>query len=372
MDFSYTKDYIVKNDLLEDILERMDCGHIRSGGNYYSASLPEKFDSDTRSNIHIYKESLISRIWTRGISGDIFHVIAYVLEFETTVEALRWVNEVYSIKQNSTNYASKKNVNSWMKLLHTRRKITGKNEEIDESILLDYDFVNSMDFIRDGISESTQIEFEIGFDQETKRYTIPVRNQDGKLVGVKGRRIKEDYLGRCISVMPEAKYMYLEEMDKTIELYGLHKTRDYITESKKVYVFEAEKSVMQAWDFGVKNTVAISGSDISIEQAKTLRQLKIQGIDIIMCWDSDKHILADDKESQDFLSRQKDKIGVEFSIVESWNMEQEYSSPTDYGKEVFEEVVKNIITIENGASFKQNEEIFDRESFSFDLEDLLN
>lgn len=80
--------------------------------------------------------------------------------------------------------------------------------------------------MNDGISEPTQIEFEIGFDMDTKRFTIPIRNENGKLVGVKGRRVAKE-LGVCASVMPESKYIYIEKMDKTLEVYGLYKTKVY-------------------------------------------------------------------------------------------------------------------------------------------------
>lgn len=371
MDFSYTKEYIIKNELIEDILEKMECEHIRESNNYFSASLPDKFNSDSRGTINIYKDTLISRIWSRGVSGDIFHLIAYVLELEDTRKALEWVNLEYKITQNSSNYSSPTNVNSWLKLLHSRRKKTGKNEPIDDSVLYKYDFVNAMPFLNDGISEQTQIEFEIGFDEETKRYTIPIRNEDGKLVGVKGRRIKKDAFGVCHSAMPDAKYMYIEEMDKSLELYGLYKTLDHILNEKKVYVFESEKSVMQAWDFGVKNCVAFSGSNISIQQASRLRQLNMQGVEIFMCWDSDKDLSQEDKETVDFMNREKSVMGIEFNLVRTWEMEHEYSSPTDYGKNIFLQTVEKYDTINAGNNFMLKQEEEEESGFSFELEELL-
>lgn len=42
-------------------------------------------------------------------------------------------------------------------------------------------------FLKDNISYDTQMLFEIGYDDVSNRITIPVRDEMGTLVGVKGR-----------------------------------------------------------------------------------------------------------------------------------------------------------------------------------------
>ena len=57
---------------------------------------------------------------------------------------------------------------------------------ISEQILTYYckNYVNDL-FYDDNISYQTQKDFEIGFDPESNRYTIPIRSELGDLVGVK-------------------------------------------------------------------------------------------------------------------------------------------------------------------------------------------
>ena len=66
------------------------------------------------------------------------------------------------------------------------------------------DFYEDFDVYEDNIDYSTQKEFEIGFDEESNRYTIPIRSEIGDVVGVKGR-----YFDRKVPE-GENKYIYLD------------------------------------------------------------------------------------------------------------------------------------------------------------------
>lgn len=362
MDFDYLKEYIKKNDLTESILEELDCEIFMNTDNYISASLPDRFKSDNKGNVHIYKESLVSRIWTRSVKGDIFNIIAYILDCEPH-EAKNWFIKTFKIKEDVSNYKKKKPVNQWLKMLHSRKRHKGSNDPIDESLLLDYEYVNSIPFIEDGISEDTQIEFEIGFDMDTKRFTIPVRDENGSLVGVKGRRVPSVF-GSCASFMPESKYIYIEKMDKTLEVYGLYKTKSHMHEQRQAFFFEAEKSVMQAWDFGYKNTGAFSGSDISPIQAKKMRQVKANGVKIYLGFDSDKNPLDD----EELLKSIKRSMKTDFYLLPTWEWEEEYASPTDLGKERFEKLIDKAVEIRYNLIEDSDEEDTD----DLSLEELLN
>ena len=86
---------------------------------------------------------------------------------------------------------------------------------ISEEILNYYkNYVNDL-FYDDNISYQTQKDFEIGFDPESNRYTIPIRSELGDLLGVKGRYFYRDVPEN------ENKYIYLEPCSKSQVLYGL-------------------------------------------------------------------------------------------------------------------------------------------------------
>ena len=57
----------------------------------------------------------------------------------------------------------------------------------DTSILDEYAGKYNLMFFRDGINFQTQEHFNVGFDIETLRITVPEYTLDGKLCGIMGR-----------------------------------------------------------------------------------------------------------------------------------------------------------------------------------------
>jgi DNA primase len=149
---------------------------------------------------------------------------------------------------------------------------------IDESILGYYTQRPVMKWERDGISLETQQVFEIGFDLLTERITIPIRDDIGNLVGVKGRL----YLNDDSDVLP--KYMYLERCAKAQILFGLHKSLDFINQRGSVIVCESEKGVMQLWSQGYRNAVSIGGHTFSKAQVEKITRLNAE---VIVAFDKD-------------------------------------------------------------------------------------
>ena len=152
-----------------------------------------------------------------------------------------------------------------------------KLKPISEKVLTYYkNYVNDL-FYNDGVDYSTQREFEIGFDLQTLRYTIPIRDEIGTLVGVKGRYYKKDD--------SEEKYIYLEPCSKSKILFGLHKTMQYIKEKNEIIIVESEKSVLVLWSKGIRNVVAIGGHDLSKTQVEKITRLGVS--EVILCYDED-------------------------------------------------------------------------------------
>ena len=186
---------------------------------------------------------------------------------------------------------------------------------ISEQILTYYcNYVNDL-FYDDNISYQTQKDFEIGFDPESNRYTIPIRSELGDLVGVKGRYFYRDVPD------DENKYIYLERCSKSKILYGLNKTMQYIKQSGVVFVLESEKAVMQLWDYGYKNAVSTGGKELSRYQIELLVRL---GVDICLCMDKDVDINEIDLISEKF----PDEIPL-YYIYDNDNILNEKESPSD-------------------------------------------
>ena len=186
---------------------------------------------------------------------------------------------------------------------------------ISERILSYYKkYVNDL-FYEDNIDYSTQKEFEIGFDEESNRYTIPIRSEIGDLVGVKGR-----YFDRKVPE-GENKYIYLEPCAKSKIIYGLYKTIEYVKSKGRIYVGEAEKFPLQLWSYGYRNSGSTGGKELSQYQIDMLVRL---GVDIVLCFDKD----VTKEEYEEIAERFPDGVPL-FYMFDEDNILDEHESPSD-------------------------------------------
>lgn len=262
------KEYLLNNDLVEDVLSTLGCGHVRKRENYISASNPD--GGDNKQAIIVYlNEGLTCIDYTRTISKDkrttdIFDLIAY-FEQCTFPEALKWVCDVVGLDY----YKEPEELPDSLQIMKMlERMLLKNNEDVDEPLnpiseeILDYylPYPNKM-FEDDGISLEVQQEFNIGYDPLSNRITIPIRSPIGDLCGIKGRLFgdPDDY---------NPKYLYIEPVTKSKILYGLYENKEYIKNSNQLFIFEAEKSVLQCASNGIRNCVALGGKSISKTQAE--------------------------------------------------------------------------------------------------------
>lgn len=287
MDVQELKNYIYENKYVEQILDSIGCHHIKyhPSNEYWSCA---NADGDNNGAIVIYdNEFLMCMNYTRQMvkgnrNTDLIDLVCYTKHL-TFPQGLKFICEEIGI---SYYHDFEEDIPESFRILQMiadmNTNITEEKEKpltpINEHILSYYKpYVNNI-FYEDNIDYKTQREFEIGFDEETNRYTIPIRSEIGDLVGVKGR-----YFYREVPEK-ENKYIYLEPCSKSKILYGLHKTIECIKNKGVVYVFESEKAVMQLWSYGYKNAVSTGGKTISRHQVELLVRL---GVKIVFCFDKD-------------------------------------------------------------------------------------
>ncbi len=148
------------------------------------------------------------------------------------------------------------------------------------------------------------------------RVTIPIRDELGRLVGVKGRLVWDE-----VDVQ-KPKYLYLFQCAKSRILYGLYKTLPYIQEQNEIIICESEKGVMQLWDMGFKNAVGVGGHCLSDWQVTLIAQTGANKVIIAY----DKDILEDEviKECKKLSPFRQ----VEY-ILDTDNILNEKESPMD-------------------------------------------
>ena len=222
---------------------------------------------------------------------------------------------------------------------HIIHRTDSSPKTYDESILDEYLKVPNERFQRDNISLEAQMKFGIGYDVGTDRITIPIRDQHGSLMGIKGRRNYET------DNEEDPKYLYLVpcQMSKTLFGYSTNYSSMY---GGTVMVFESEKSVLQCASYGYHNAVALGSNSLSEYQAKMILSLNPQKV--IFMLDSDLP-LDNTKRNIDMLRSvaiMRDLQINYFDWTECLELPAK-ASPSDEGKEVFEYILAENIKDES-------------------------
>lgn len=324
------KEELLKNqDAIVELLEYFDFAHIRP------STREIRFARDDRAgqNIRIKLEDneyLVVNDYSRGVRLDIF---SYIVQ-EKNVTFKEVIQKTKQILNLSDDWHPQQRKSLFGGIYDS---IARQNREIklkvyDDSTLDQYIKYGNMMFLNDGISLAAQKFWDIRFSIMDNRIIIPIRNEYGQLCGAKGRLngIPED---------DEPKYIYPIPVMSSQLLYGYSENYQYLY-GNDIIIVESEKSVMQAWDFGVRNIVALGSNNLSEKQTKLLLQLQPKKIVIAM------------DEGLDFSQTQRnaDMIKNLSSIftpeIWYWDSDQDLdilpkSSPTDMSKEKFEEIMQN-------------------------------
>lgn len=207
----------------------------------------------------------------------------------------------------------------------------------DESILDEYAGKYNLMFFKDGIDFQTQEHFNVGFDLESLRITVPEYTLDGKLCGIMGRLNDS----KCSK---DERWLPIIPCSRSLTLYGYHHNYEFIQQKNIVVVGESEKFVQQLHSMGSHIGLATCGCDVSDIQAKHLKALM-----------TSKIILAYDEgleEEQIRLQAQKlilnnavfhNRVGYVFDRENLILPKGSKASPSDLGKDAFTELIKNYV-----------------------------
>lgn len=267
MKSSDLKEFIVEEECIDTILEDLECGNIVKHSGYYTCSNP---DGNNKNAVTVYiNENLTTVNYTRNItqnkhSADIFDLIAFYKDCSFP-EALKYTHNLLGLDY----YQEKEEPCESLQILKMLKQMNSGDNDYDnepvkpisERVLSYYLPYGNKMFEDDGISLEVQQEFMIGYDPESNRITIPLLSPVGDLCGVKGR-----WFGEPDEYNP--KYLYIERTVKSKLLYGLYENKDYIKNSNHIFIFEAEKSVLQSASHNIRNCVALGGKSISKTQVE--------------------------------------------------------------------------------------------------------
>jgi len=208
----------------------------------------------------------------------------------------------------------------------------------DDSILNDYIGKYNLMFFKDGINFQTQQFFNVGFDIETLRITVPEYTLDGRLCGIMGRLNDS----RCPK---DERWLPIIPCSRSLTLYGYHHNYETIQQKNIVVVGESEKFVQQLHSMGSYVGLATCGCDVSEIQAKHLKALMTSKI--ILAYDEgleeDQIRTQAEKLILDNVMF-RNKVGYVFDRDNLILPKGSKASPSDLGKGAFLELIKNHVT----------------------------
>ena len=158
----------------------------------------------------------------------------------------------------------------------------------NEHILETFCYYPHNEFLSDGINMETLSEFEIGYFGRDNAITIPHRDIDSRLIGIRQRHLDPldvEFYGKYCPVMIENTIL---RHKLGSNLYGIHINKDAIKRHKKALIVESEKSVMQNHTIFNEDdySAATCGSNISdIQRIILLKTLGVE--EIILGYDKE-------------------------------------------------------------------------------------
>lgn len=326
------KELINHPDKLKDVLEHFGYCNIVIRPKYISFGRDEK---SSKKSIVINLENneyLYTIDYARNIRKDIF---SYIIE-QRKVEFIDVLNEIrhaLGITDYYDFFDNKGIFGGFYEKIRKRR--TNKVNTYDDSILNCYVNCGNTKFLADNISLLSQKFFDIRYDIESQGIVIPIRNQFGQLMGVKERFNYDVADG-------EMKYFYAVPCSMSQTLFGYSQNYEFLVDNT-IYIFEAEKSCMQCFSYGIRNCVSLGSGSISIQQVKMLLELNPKKI----------IFLHDVGYGLENIMRNIDMVKnySRFTEIELgyWNYfgrgHKDKVSPSDLGKECLENILQNEITM---------------------------
>jgi hypothetical protein len=207
-----------------------------------------------------------------------------------------------------------------------------------EEILKQYGQTPNTLWLKDGISLNTQRKWNIGYDIQSQRITMPIRTSTGEIMAIKGRLNGEPEEF-------EPKYLYIINGPMSQTLFGYSENYSSLYENE-IFVVESEKSVLKLDSWGYNNVVALGSNSLSIAQVKLLISLNPKCITFML----DKSLSLDNtKRNAELL---KTFCTMRQLKIRYWNWEDnltldEKAAPCDDTKEEFEYILENeIVDIE--------------------------
>jgi len=321
------KRYLYKNpSLIVSLLENLKCHHIKLyKGKRVQGALP---DGDNQASVQVLlsNDYLNAVVHTRTDyeGSDIFDLVEYLLGCNFK-QAINWVSGQLNIAYVDLKEFKKPDFLNILDDFACMEENEFKNIPIREEVKDVYIKMPHKNFTDEGILPEIQNKMGILYDVNDSRILIPIRDDEGNLITLKGRTVIEDFKEQGIP-----KYVSYFDYNARETLYGYYENYFNIATENEIIIVESEKSVLQAMSMGINNVVALSKHVISDEQLELLLRLNC---DIVLALDKDM--------DRDYCLKELKKFGnicTKYLIIDDNDLLDDKDSPFDKGLEVWNEL----------------------------------
>jgi DNA primase len=232
-----------------------------------------------------------------------------------------------------------------LKNVKKKQKAVPTLSEINEGILEIFCYYPWQPWTEDHISAEAMSQFEIGYYGYQHSLTIPHRDINGRLIGIRQRMLDDwdiENIGKYTPVQIAGKFL-AHSLGNNI--YGIHVVKDKVQRCKKIMLVESEKGAMQAYSyFGEDSfTASVCGSNLTRNQIKIILGLGVE--EVMIAFDRMYHD-AQSFEAELYLRKLIKLVAPivpfvrVYLVLDNKNRIDYKQSPTDYGKETLVELMK--------------------------------
>ena len=294
--------------------------------------------SEASMKLYFYKNNKVFVCYTSCGGMSIFKFLKHYYE-ERQIE-YDWHQDIYEVVCNCSDFKRKEGFERTpYKSLRERYKVARKEVQLPEysKNVLDC-FIKHYppEWLNDGITKEAMDAFDISYSIAHNKIIIPHYDIEGRLIGIRGRALNDwevENVGKYAPIHIEQTW-YKHPL--SMNLYGLNVTKKNIRAHSICFLFESEKSVMQAEGFKLPNcSVAVCGSNFNKYQLNILMKACAPH-EIVLCFDKEELPGEDKYFNKLWNICQKYKNYCNFSFIyDREGLLNLKDSPTDKGEETF-------------------------------------
>ena len=260
-----------------------------------------------------------------------------------------WYNDIYTVVLNCSasditeGFKKEKRINLKEKY---SKKEQPKLNIYNPGVLDIFNKYYPVEWLNDGITRRAMDKFNILYSISQNKIIIPHYDINNNLIGIRGRALNKwevENIGKYMPVKIEDTW-YKHPL--SLNLYGLNINKDNIKKNGYVFIFEAEKSVLQFESFQQDNcAVAVCGSNFNKFQLNLLIK-ECHPKEIIICFDKEENKGEDKYFMKLWNICQKYKNYCNFSFIyDRENLLDMKDSPSDKGELIFNQLKEKRVKV---------------------------